>query len=96
MPFRSRKKLPILRLYSQNQLIYDDYLKDVPLKESMILEKSIHFFNDPEPCHIHRSAVRIRLISEIQTEIEASHDCIPGPLLLQYVDFPEIDQCHLL
>src|SRR5574344_1768310 len=58
MFFRHKQTLPELKLYHDNKMIYQGYLKDVPLKESVILAKSVEFFDDPEPCHIHRSAVR--------------------------------------
>ena len=74
----SLKALPLLRLYVESRLIYDGLLKDLPLKEEIILQKSVEFFDDPDPCHIHRSAVRVRLVAE------------PGPLLLAWADFPAI------
>ncbi len=42
----------------------------LPLKEKVILEKSVEFFNDPEPCFIHLSAVTARLLSEISEHID--------------------------
>lgn len=96
MFFSHKKTMPVLQLYSGNQLIYHGYLKDVPLKESIILAKSVEFFDDPEPCHIHRSAVRTRLTAEIQKEFtHIGCPCQPGPLLLTYADFDAIDQCSL-
>ena len=43
-------------------------LMDLPLKDEWIIKKSIEFFNDPEPCFIHRGAVTIRLLNEIWGE----------------------------
>lgn len=92
MFFKKKKQLPTIQLYYANQLLFDGFLKDIPLKESVILEKSIAFFDDPEPCHIHRGAVRTRLTAEIQRELENSSDTsVPGPLLIQYTDFASID-----
>ena len=96
MFFKKKNHVPKLELYSHGQQIYNGYLKDVPLKEAVILEKSIEFFNDPEPCHIHRGAVRVRLTAEIQQEIETQKEPgIPGPLLLKYVNFEQIDKLIL-
>lgn len=96
MLFKPKKPLPALKLYAADQLIYEGLLKDLPIKESVILEKSAAFFNDPEPCHIHRSAVRTRLTAEIQAESEArGSDPVPGPLLLSYADFEVIDRYQL-
>lgn len=40
-------------------------LGDIPIKEEVIIQKSIDFFSDPEPCYIHRGAVVVRLNEEI-------------------------------
>lgn len=94
MFFRKKTQLPTIQLFHANQLLFDGFLKDIPLKESVILEKSIVFFDDPEPCHIHRGAVRTRLTAEIQRELENSSDSsVPGPLLKQYINFDVIDTC---
>lgn len=96
MLFKPKKTLPTLLLYSGGDMIYNGFLKDLPLKESVILAKSVYFFDDPEPCHIHRSAVRVRLTAELQKEFPCMDQlCPPGTLLLEYADFPSIDQCLL-
>lgn len=96
MFFKKKNHVPTLELYNQGEQIYNGYLKDIPLKEAVILEKSVEFFNDPEPCHIHRGAVRVRLTAEIQLELENQKDpgC-PGPLLTKYANFDHIDKCIL-
>ena len=38
---------------------------ELPIKESIILEKCIQFFDDPDPCYIHRGAVNMRINEEI-------------------------------
>lgn len=93
MFFKKKNHVPTLELYAGGEKIYDGFLKDIPLKETIILEKSVEFFNDPEPCHIHRGAVRVRLTAEIQQEIENQKDpgC-PGPLLIKYANFADIDK----
>ncbi len=45
-------------------------LVSLPIKESLIIKKSIHFFDDEEPCFIHRSAVVKRLHGELQAFID--------------------------
>lgn len=39
-------------------------LSRLPLDEKAIIKHSIEFFNDPEPCMIHKSAVMQRLFME--------------------------------
>lgn len=96
MFFKKKNHIPKLELYSGGEQIYDGFLKDIPIKETVILEKSVEFFNDPEPCHIHRGAVRVRLTAEIQLEIENQKEPDqPGPLLKRYANFDSIDRCIL-
>lgn len=91
MFFRSKSSLPVITLYSDGQEIYKGLLSEVPLKENVILSKSIQFFDDPEPCHIHRRAVRVRLTEEILQECIKDQLSPPGPKLLAYTDVPHID-----
>ena len=37
----------------------------LPIREETVIRKSIEFFDDPEPCFLHRSAVLQRLLAEI-------------------------------
>lgn len=65
MFFKKKSVLPSITLSAGDSVIYKGYLKDLPIKEKIILQKSIQFFSDPEPCHIHRSAVALRLTEEL-------------------------------
>lgn len=56
--------LPSIRIRSGEKVIYEGLLKDIPIKEKVLIEKSIYFFDDREPCFIHRDAVRVRLTEE--------------------------------
>lgn len=55
--------------------------------ESVMIEKSVEFFGDPEPCMIHRSAVQSRLFSEILSALgESRKNPLPLPgALKRYV-----------
>ena len=64
-------------------VLFSGELMDLPLKDEWIIKKSIEFFNDPEPCFIHRSAVTIRLLDEIW---ESSADCGTES---EYIDYPQ-------
>lgn len=48
-----------------NVVVKSCKITSLPIKEQIIISKSIEFFNDSEPCFIHRSAVMKRLITEI-------------------------------
>ena len=96
--FKKKKpesSLPSVTVSGKNGILYQGLLKDIPLKDSVIIEKSIYFFNDPEPCYIHRGAVRVRLTHELLQELEKASSNAPGPLLCAYADFEEITECSL-
>jgi hypothetical protein len=86
---------PSIQLFHNNNCIYQGYLKDIPLKESVIKEKSNHFFHDPEPCDIHRTAVRLRITEELLIKlIEADqNECCQ--LLMALCTFEHIDRFTL-
>ena len=92
MFFKSKKPKEILCIYSKGKLLYQGELKDIPLKESVILEKSLAFFDDPYPCYIHRSAVRVRLTEELLREIQQETALSHCPLITEYVDLPHMEE----
>jgi hypothetical protein len=48
-----------------NTIIKSCKMMTLQIKEESIINKSIEFFHDPEPCFIHRSAVMKRIIVEM-------------------------------
>lgn len=66
-----------VEIYNSENLIYKGRWDDLPLQENIIIDKSIFYFNDPEPCYIHRDAVRIRLLAELEAEINNNFHTIP-------------------
>lgn len=95
MFFKKKAPLPRLRLYGKNhQELYNGLLKDLPLKEEVIIQSSIRFFNDPEPCHIHRNAVSLRLTEEILHELSDPSAC--NHLITKYSIFPELEEFSLI
>ena len=88
--------LPSVRILSGEQIVYEGLLKDIPIKEEVLIEKSIYFFDDPEPCFIHRDAVRVRLTEELHQELLRETSENPGPLLISYADLSGITSCILL
>jgi len=73
---------------SAGEMLFEGRLTSLPLDESIIIKKSIEFFNDDSPCFIHRSALAKRLYFELEDFLvkELSHctqiDCsiIPGEI----------------
>jgi hypothetical protein len=50
--------------------LYDGKIYGIPIYGDVILQKSIEFFNDPEPCYKHRGAIYMRLWAEIEQYLE--------------------------
>ena len=88
--------LPSVRILAGDNVVYEGLLKDLPIKETVLIEKSISFFDDPEPCFIHRNAVRVRLTEELHQELLCENNPNPGPLLISYADLSDITSCELL
>jgi hypothetical protein len=59
------KKMVITFLSQQEKVLVRHRVLCLPIREDQLILKSIEFFNDPEPCMIHRSAVINRLYTEI-------------------------------
>lgn len=64
-----KKKKRYVTVCGGGEILYDGLLEEIPIKEEMILNYSIRFFQDPEPCYIHRGAVRIRIVEEMAQEL---------------------------
>ena len=92
---KEKKKKMHIDIYSDDCVIYQGRWDDLPLSENIIIEKSIDFFNDPEPCDIHRTAVRLRITEELLIkliEAEQSEGC---QLLMDLCTFEKIDRIIL-
>ena len=71
--FKRKKKTILLALYDasgaeQKRMRLDEYA----LPEETVIALSVKFYNDPEPCYIHRGAVRQRAMMELA-------EACPGP-----------------
>lgn len=64
--------------------VFTGALRDLPLREDVIIAKSIEFFSDPNPCFIHKGAVMTRLYEEIEQYIAST-----GSAEVFIGDFPE-------
>lgn len=66
------KKKPVLLWMltiadAMSRPLYEGPLFHMQFSEATVKALSIEFFRDPEPCHIHRSAVIQRTMMEIET-----------------------------
>ena len=64
---QKKHKRAILCLYTEHMIeFFRDRIDAYPILEELIIAGSIKFFNDPNPCEIHRRAVQIRICEEIE------------------------------
>ena len=63
------KKVIILEDHHGKEL-FRKKLTSLPLREKIVIGKSIEFYNDPEPCMIHRSAVMQRFYMQIDNVLD--------------------------
>lgn len=56
--------LPSVRIRSGEKVIYEGLLKDIPIKEKMLIEKVSTFLTTRNPVLFIRDAVRVRLTEE--------------------------------
>lgn len=54
---------------SNGVTLFNGDIYTLPIPEDVIIQKSMEFFNDPEPCYIHKGAVCVRLWREIEMEV---------------------------
>lgn len=78
------RKNTLTVLDGRGGILYRGDLETLPLKEALILKKSILFFNDAEPCFIHRSAVMKRIFAGLEDYLEEAQnpeqiDCAGAP-----------------
>ena len=55
----------------RGETLYDGRLTDFSMREETIKSLSLQFFNDPEPCEIHRSAVLSRVFMELEEALRS-------------------------
>lgn len=69
--FKKNKIKPKYQFFDiNNNMIFEGELEDIELKEEIIIQKSIEFFSDANPCYIHKSAVMSRLYAELNTILD--------------------------
>ena len=54
---------------AEGSIIYDGRIDRMMVEEKHVIELSILFYNDPEPCFIHRGAVLSRIFGEIEAAL---------------------------
>jgi hypothetical protein len=57
-------------LSNNGETLLFDTTFNLPLRDVMILQKCLEFYNDPDPCYIHRGAVTARVYFELEEAAE--------------------------
>ncbi|NLP28246.1 MAG: hypothetical protein GX370_05680 [Clostridia bacterium] len=78
------KKITLLN--KEERVIFHDKLINLPLKEKVIIDKSIFYYNDPAPCYIHRSSIVKKLLYKFQVSLE--EQLLEGKRELMWSDIP--------
>lgn len=64
---QNNKSKSIFKLYNEDLQLFDNYeVLSLPLAKQSIKDKSRDIYGDPNPCFIHESAVRLRMILELE------------------------------
>ena len=87
-------------IFAGGKEVFRAPLIEIPLKEEVIIEKSIQFFDDPEPCYIHRGAVVTRLADEMAQTVEKAGGKLSGEGLpaefAQWLTFDSIESIEVI
>ena len=59
---------------ADGETLYDGRLTGFCLEDATVKALSLRFFNDPEPCQIHRSAVLSRVFAELEAALDEGGD----------------------
>ena len=68
------KKIKYITVHYKDTILYEGKWDELPFDEKITIEYSIRFFDDPNPCYIHRGAVRVRLLAELEESYEAAQN----------------------
>lgn len=64
-----------IKVYNQSgDIVFNNKIMNLQLPEHLVIEKSIKWFNDPDPCFIHKSAVMKRLFIELEDHINEGNN----------------------
>jgi hypothetical protein len=67
---KNKEKTFILTITDKNTTLYNGPINELPILNSQVIAGSIEFYDDPEPCMIHRSAVISRYYIQIEAWLE--------------------------
>jgi hypothetical protein len=74
MLFKKKEKKKLLEIHildAENNLIKSSTLNTLKLPEKLILDKCVEFYDDHNPCFIHRSAVITRILHDLEELVKS-------------------------
>lgn len=83
-----------LLITKNDKIIFDGELMNIPIKEDVLIKRSIELFDDEDPCIIHQSYIA-KEFSQALLELFGVNKVIQGENYtdeLYFLDFTEIDQ----
>ena len=87
----NEKKLLYLRVLDRSgAILFEGPPAQLPFPKETVFKKCLQYYNDPEPCHIRRGAVVLRMAAEIQQAVEvAPIHPMYGPWQEYFSAFPD-------
>ena len=71
----------ILHVYAEDgSIVFADEISSLAFRDSDIRWGSMEFYNDPEPCEIHRRAVALRFYAELEMILRGKGDTLVSEL----------------
>lgn len=85
---RAKPMVQCARITGAQGVLFEGAITALDIPEALTIELSIEFFDDPEPCQIHRSAVARRVFMEL-SEVLGEESVTRGD------DLPEVARRYL-
>ncbi|MEC9485020.1 MAG: hypothetical protein UMR38_03985 [Candidatus Izemoplasma sp.] len=83
-----------LLITKNDKIIFDSKLLNIPIKEDILIKRSIELFDDEDPCIIHQSYI-VKEFAQKLLELFDASTIIEGEQYqddLNFLDFTDIDQ----
>ena len=76
-------------------VLYKGNILDLPMKEDIIIQKSIEVFGDDDPCIIHQSFIVKELVSDLLDIFKSTNNSKVNVKefreILSFIDFDDLD-----
>lgn len=87
-------------IFKDNNILYEGYLIEIPIKEDILTAWSSDLFGDPDPCIIHQTYVREKLIDRfLKTFKKHLNETIilkNYPQEIAFIKIENIENCQMI